>query len=259
MFPVLFSIGNVSIDTYYVAWFVALSIALRWTVRRMTIYGIDDDEGRRVIAWGFLGMLFGARAIEYVLNFSVYWNDPSLVFDLNRGGLSENGAILGAMIVTFVLCRRGGKISFFNLCEAAIIPAFLAIALGRFLGCFSAGCCVGIQSAFPLAVHFPYDTPLMTRHATQIYYSLSAVMILVSLVFIEKWSIRRGHGQPPPRPILMPLGLIFYSIMRITVDTLRLNYDELLPLNIALAAMIPLEAGWLLNSWNAFRKKVAAS
>ena len=255
MFPVLFSIGNIPIDTYYVIWFVALSLALHWTVKRMSLYGIDDDEGRKIIAWGFLGMLLGAHATEYIWNFSAYWNDPSLIFDFNRGGLSEKGAILGAMVTTFALCLCGRKIKFFNLCEVVILPAFLTIALGRW-GCFFAGCCVGVESAFPLALRFPYDAPSVTRHATQIYYSLSAILILLSLIFIEKCFIRRG--QIPPRPILTPLGLILYSIMRIAVDLLRLNFDELLPSNFVLAAMIPLEAVWLLTSWNAFRKKNAA-
>jgi phosphatidylglycerol:prolipoprotein diacylglycerol transferase len=225
----------------------------------MALYGIDDYEGRRVIAWGFLGMLLGARATEYVWNFSVYWNDPALIFDLNRGGLSEKGAILGAVLATFVLCRRGDKVSFFKLCEVVILPAFLAIALGRLSGCFFAGCCVGIESASPLALHFPYDVPSVTRHATQIYYSLSAALILLSLFFIEKWFLRRGCGQLPPRHVLTPLGFIFYSIMRIAVDTLRLNFDELLPSNIALAAMMPFHAAWFLTSWNAFRKKISPS
>ena len=256
MFPVLFRIGNIPIDTYYVTWFVALSLALRLSVRRMDLYGIDDDEGRRIIGWGFLGMLFGARASEYVWNFSIYWNDFSLIFDLNRGGLSEKSAILGAMIVTFALCRRS-KISFFSLCEVVVIPAFLAIALGRW-GCFFAGCCTGIESASPMALHFSYDKPLAARHATQIYYSFSAALILFSLLFIEKWSIRRGRGQLPPRPILTPLGLILYSIMRIAVDPLRLNHDSFLYSNFALAAMIPFEAAWFLSSWSVFRKKITA-
>lgn len=224
----------------------------------MPLYEIDQDEGRRIIGWGFLGMLFGARAIEYVLNFSTYWNDPSLIFDLNSGGLSEKGAILGAMITTFVLCRRGSKLPFFRLCEVVILPAFLAISLGRW-GCFFAGCCVGVESQFPLAFHFPNDAPAVTRHATQIYYSLLAALILLLLFFVEKRLSRLGRGQIPPQPILTPLGLIFYSIMRIAVDQLRLSSDELLPLNIVLATMIPLQIAWLLVSWNAFRKKITAA
>ena len=258
MYPVLFSIGNVSIDTYYVIWFVALALALRWTVGRIALYEIDDDEGRKVIAWGFLGMLLGSRASEYFRNFSTYWSDPSLIFDLTRGGLSERGAILGALIVTSILCWRGGKVSFFRLCEAVVLPGFLAIAIGRW-GCFFAGCCIGIQSALPWALHFPRDGTSIARHATQIYYSLSAASILLLLFFIEKWFFRRGLGRCPPRSMLTPLGLIFYSIMRLAIDPLRQGYSGLTTLNSALMVLIPLGAVWFLFSLNAFHKKITAS
>ena len=252
MFPVLFRIGNIPVDTYYATWLVALSLALRWSVGRLALYEIDDDEGRRVMAWSFLGMLLGARATEYIWDFSAYWNDPSLFFDLNKGGLSEKGAILGALLVTFISCRRGGRVSFFRLCEVTVIPSFFAIALGRW-GCFFAGCCVGVESSFPLALHFPYDAPSMTRHATQLYYSLSAALILLSLLLFEKWSFRRC-GRIPPLPLLTPLGLILYPIMRISVDPLRLNFDELMPSDVALAAMIVPTGAWFLFSWKAFCK-----
>jgi len=223
----------------------------------MALYEIDDDEGRRVLAWGFLGMLLGARASEYVRNFSTYWSDPSLIFDLTRGGLSERGAILGAVLVTSILCWRGGKVSFLKLCEVVVLPGFLAIALGRW-GCFFAGCCVGIQSTLPWALHFPRDVPSVARHATQVYYSLSAASILLLLFFIEKWFFRRGLGQYPPYSILTPLGLILYSIMRLALDPLRQGYTGMSPLNIALVVLIPLAVAWFLFSLNAFRKKIAA-
>ena len=258
MFPVLFNIGDISIETYYVVWSAALYLALLWTSRRMTLYEIDGDEGRRIIAWGLAGMILGAHAVGYAWNFPVYWKNPSLLFDLNKEGISEKGAISGALIVTFALCRRGGKVSFFKLCEAAVIPGFLTIAAGR-LGCFFAGCCDGIESAFPLALHFPYDDPSVTRHATQLYYSFSAALILPALIFVEKRVMLRTGGQLPRRCILTPLGLIFYSIMRISVDSLRLGRENMLPSNIALAAAIALGAAWFLASWNAVRKELPAT
>jgi len=237
-----------------VVWLAALSLALRWCVRRLVLYGVDEDEGRRVIAWGFIGMIFGAYLDYYIWDFMTFWNDPSLVFDLSKGGVSEKGAIWGALVTTLILCKRGKKISFFKLCEAVVPPGFFAIALGRW-GCFFAGCCTGIESAIPWGLHFPYDVPYVSRHATQLYYSLSAVLILLSLLFVEKWSLRRS-GQLPPRPLLTPLGFIFYSIMRISVDPLRANHESLLPSNVVLAVMIPFAAVWFLTSWSAFRKTI---
>jgi phosphatidylglycerol:prolipoprotein diacylglycerol transferase len=262
LYPVLFRIGGIPVETYYALWFAALSVALVWMLRRLPFYGIDDDEGRRVISGSFIGMLVGARAFEYIWNFPTYWNDPSLILDLNRGGLAEVGALSGAVLTAFLLCRRRG-VSFSGLCEAGSPPALLAMTLGRW-GCFFAGCCVGVQSAFPLALHFPYDSPSVARHPTQLYYSLSAGAILLVLLAVERWSIK---GKNSPRCArITPLGLLLYSIMRLSIDPLRLEagasglgfggsgLSGLALSHWALIAAMPFEVLWLVMSWRAFYK-----
>ncbi|MDR1379354.1 MAG: prolipoprotein diacylglyceryl transferase [Synergistaceae bacterium] len=258
MYPVLFRISGIPVETYYVLWFSALSVALAWMIRRLAIYEIDDDQGRRVISWSFMGMLLGARAFEYIWNFSTYWNDPSLILDLNRGGLAEVGALSGAVLTALVLCRCTG-VSFNHLCEAGSPPALLAMTLGRW-GCFFAGCCVGIQSASPLALHFPYDALSVTRHPTQIYYSLSAGAILLSLLAIERGILKEREilkkGKLWTHALITPLGLLLYSIMRLSIDSLRLETGSggLSFSHGALIAAMPLEVLWLATSWRAFRK-----
>jgi phosphatidylglycerol:prolipoprotein diacylglycerol transferase len=253
MYPVLFRIGNIPVETYYVFWFIALSLALLWAARRLPLYDVDDNEGRRVISWSFMGMLVGARAFEYIWNFSAYWNNPSLIGDINQGGLAEVGAISGAVLAAMVLCRRNPKISFERLCDVSVLPTLFTMALGRW-GCFFAGCCVGTQSSFRLALRFPYDPVGVTRHPTQLYYSFAAAAILVSLWVIERRILRRGGV--PRHSLLAPLGLILYSVMRLSIDLMRADaYTGGLSFShgVLIAAM-PFEAIWLAVSWRAFRK-----
>jgi phosphatidylglycerol:prolipoprotein diacylglycerol transferase len=268
MYPVLFHIGSIPVETYYVFWFTALSLTLLWTVRRLPVYGIDDDEGRRVISWSFIGMLVGARAFEYIWNFSVYWSDPSLILDLNRGGLSEVGAISGAAVTAVTLCWRNPKISFERLCDASTPPTLFAMTLGRW-GCFFAGCCVGTPSPFRWALRFPYDPVGVTRHPTQLYYSFSSAIILLLLLALERQILRREEtsgdgrilrrGETPRHSLLAPLGLILYSIMRLSVDSFRAEAgtDGLSLSHWTLIAAMPVEAMWLTASWRALRKKIA--
>jgi phosphatidylglycerol:prolipoprotein diacylglycerol transferase len=240
------------VETYYAIWFTALSLMLYWTVRRLPLYGVDDDEGRRVLSWAFLGMLGGARAFEFVWNFSVYWNTPSLFFDLRQGGLSEVGAVFGATLTVMLLCRRNPNASFNHLCVAACLPVLYTIALGRW-GCFFAGCCVGIESAVPFALRFPYDAPSVTRHPTQLYYSFSAAAIFLVLFFFERRILRRGV---PSSSLLAPLGLILCSVMRFAVDPLRAAraLSGLSFSHWVLLAGLPLEVIWFCVSWRAFYK-----
>jgi phosphatidylglycerol:prolipoprotein diacylglycerol transferase len=253
VFPVLFEIGGIPVETYYAVWFAALSLMLYWTVRRFPLYGIDDEEGRRVLFWAFLGMLGGARAFEYVWNFSVYWNSPSRLFDLKQGGLSEVGAVFGAAVTAAALCWRNPKAPFNRLCDAACLPVLFTMALGRW-GCFFAGCCTGIKSAGPFALRFPYDAPEVTRHPTQLYYSFSAAAIFLALLLFERRILRKGV---PPVSLLAPLGIILCSVMRLSIDPLRAEGASagLALSHWVLIAGLPLEAIWFWLSWRAFYKK----
>lgn len=247
MYPVLFKVGGITIDTYYVFWMLALSLAMLWSVRRFRLYGVDDDEARRVIGWAFFAMLLGARGFEYIWNFEAYYENPSLILDLRYGGLSEVGAFTGAFLAALLLCRRNPKLSFQRLCDVVAPPAIFTMALGRW-GCFFNGCCTGIPAVHRFAVHFPYDPASVLRHPTQLYYSAASALILFALLAVERLLLR--GGRCPKGAVLTPLGLILYSLMRLAIDGLRAEgLAEGLGFSHAiLLAALPLEAVWLFRS-----------
>jgi phosphatidylglycerol:prolipoprotein diacylglycerol transferase len=215
MYPVLFSIGEIPIDSYNVLWLVALSLAILWCVRRrFGMYGIDDGEGRRVVCWAFLFMLLGAGLYKPLLRVGSLSSNP--LEALSKGGLSEIGAMVGAFLAGVLLCWNNPKVPFQRLCDAATPCAILSIVIGRW-GCFLNGCCVGIISDFPLAVHFPKDAPGVFRHPA----------------------------------VVAPLTMILYSIMRLTIDELRAPTEQILEFPLGrymLIAGLPLECIWLTHS-----------
>ncbi|MBQ9419226.1 MAG: prolipoprotein diacylglyceryl transferase [Synergistaceae bacterium] len=223
MYPTLFTIAGFRVDTYSVIWFIALWLAIVWVTNRLELYDIDEDQARKIMSVSFLFMLFGAHAPEYFINWKTYVNEPSLVFDCNRGGLHEAGALIGAFVSAFVLSVINKKVSFAKLCEAAAIPAMLSIAVGRW-GCFFNGCCVGHRTKFFTAVHFPADKVGVLRHPVQIYYSLAAFAIVLGLLFVEK-RIKRYRPLSESHSIIAPLALISYSLMRLLVDATRMRRD----------------------------------
>ena len=223
MYPTLFTIGSIRIDTYSVVWFMALSLAILWSIRRLSLYNLDEDEARRVMAISFLCMLLGARSPEYFVNWRDYFADPSLLLDMNRGNLYEFGAISGAFVSSFVLCGFSkGKVSFLKLCDVSVIPAFLAIAVGRW-GCFLNGCCVGSVTDFCLAVHFPADRAGVLRHPVQVYYSLTAGAIILILLWAERKILPFQRKHQRYYSVLTPLGIILYAAMRFAVALVRYN------------------------------------
>lgn len=262
MHPVLFRLGSFELDSYSVIWFIALSTAITQSIRRFPLYGVDDDEARRVIGWSFIAMLLSARAFEYIWNISAYIEDPSRFLDFNSGGLSEVGAFCGAFVSALLLCRRG-SISFQSLCGVASLPAMMTIAIGRW-GCFLNGCCLGITTDLPVGVHFLRDAADVMRHPVQLYYSAAAAVIWAVLLAFERSLSNRyaGDNTAPYRgAAVTAAGLMMYAAMRLTLDVLRLPGDRVLggmslSHMILWASLIP-EMLWLtrsLSSLGAFRK-----
>lgn len=247
MYPTLLRLGSIRIDSYSVLWFIALSLAIIWAINRLALYDLDEYESRRIMAVSFFFMLLGARSPEYIQHFSEYMHNPSLFLDLNRGGLHEFGAILGAFIAAFVMSLFSRKVSFMKLCEVAAIPAMLAITVGRW-GCFLNGCCVGLPTDFVLGVHFPRDRAGLFRHPVQIYYSVIAGCIVLFLMYVEKKILpkQQKHFQP----ILAPLALLLYSAMRLSIIPVREGYSLSRIFTsywgyTAMIIAIPLECLWL--------------
>ena len=250
MYPVLLKIGDFQLDSYNVIWLIALWLAISWSVRRFRVYGVDDAEGRRVVCWSFIAMLLGAGLYKPLLDIRRFVSSPSLI--LTEGGLSEIGAVVGAFLSAFLLCRKNPKISFQRLCDVAALPALLTIAVGRW-GCFLNGCCVGIVSDFPLAVHFPRDAAGILRHPTQIYYSACAAVMLAGLYIVERKLLRRApiDAERPHHAVVAPLALILYSLMRLSIDVLRAPTDPILEFPLGryiLMAGLAFECVWLTHS-----------
>lgn len=261
MYPTLLKISGFRIDSYSVLWFIALSLAIFWVIKRLDIYKLDDDEARKIMSISFLFMLFGAHVPEYFLHWHEYFNKPSLFLDCNHGGLHETGAILGAFLSAFILSAMSKKISFLTLCEAAALPVLLAIAVGRW-GCFLNGCCVGLPTKFFTAVHFPQDPAGVTRHPVQIYYSLFALISLLILLGVEK-RLSKKISLSESHSIIAPLTLIAYGVMRLLVDYTRTSRP--LSWRVAnewhykmLAIVLPLEILWLAYGWLRLKKKSSA-
>ncbi len=260
IYPVLFEYGSLRIDTYSVVWFVALMLAISWALRRLRIYGIDEDEARSVMAWSFVFMLLGARAPEYFQNFRVYMSNPKLFLDLNRGSLHEIGAILGAVLSALIMCvvknLRGKNISFVRMCDVAIIPAFAAIAIGRW-GCFLNGCCFGLVSSSFFAVHFPFDSVDVTRHPTQIYYSLFACVNVLILLLVERKLLAGKNSRSVS--IIAPLGILLYCLMRFVIGFFRvMNPFYTSFAHVAICSGTFISVIWLGISLRKFSGKVGA-
>lgn len=253
MYPTLLQFGSFRIDSYSVVWFIALSIAIIWSIRRLKSYELDEDESRRIMSISFLFMILGAMAFKHLSRIPSYIMNPSSMPPLSNWGLSEMGALLGAVISAFVLCMFSKKVSFTKLLDVTVIPTCLAIAIGRW-GCFLNGCCVGITSDFCMAVHFPFDKAGVTRHPVQIYYSLTAFVIVMILLLTEKKIMPlQKRMKENYYSVIAPLGIILYSLMRFAIAPVRVRNPLWVmilkaPTYQVLSIVFPLTCLWLIYS-----------
>ena len=127
---------------------------------------------------------------------------------------------MGAFLSALVMCLFSRKVSFVKLCDVTIIPAFLAIAVGRW-GCFLNGCCVGLVSKSVFAVHFPFDRAGIFRHPVQIYYSIISAVIVLILLWAERKILPLQKKAKRYYSVIAPLGMIMYSLMRYAVIFFR--------------------------------------
>lgn len=223
MHPILFSIGDMPVHSYYLLWTLALTLAVVFTRSRMTgQYGLMDDDARSIIIWAFLGMLLGARVGSVYDSWSIYEADPWKILRVWEGGLSAVPAFLGAAAVSLVASRARG-VRYWKAVDAASLPVALTVAIGRW-GCFLNGCCWGIETASPLGVRFTSDPLALLRHPTQLYYSFGALLIAGALQWTELVWLGQGDSRKIKRAVLCPLFVILYSLLRLLVDPLRSDF-----------------------------------
>lgn len=252
MHPILFYIGDAPVQSYYLLWTGALSMAVIFSRRRMTLYyGIADDDSRRIITWAFLGMLLGARVGSVYDSWDYFMADPVRLLRIWEGGLSAVPAFLGAGLFSLVTARVL-HVPYWKVADAASLPAALTVAVGRW-GCLLNGCCYGIQTSVPWAVRLASDPFSITRHPTQLYYSFGALMIAALLQWVEARRIGVGSARRIQGAVLCPLFAVLYSILRLVADPFRDDYYRAGMQANRLILPVALLCGLLWLAWSYYR------
>jgi len=256
MFPVLAEIGSFRVHSYYLLWTLALSAAVLFTRRRITrLYGVDDEDARRIIAVSFLAMLAGARIGPIMEFWPMYAGQPARLLRFWEGGLSAVHAFLGAGIAGILMSRRKG-IPLWVTADSAAIPAAVTVAIGRW-GCFLNGCCGGTETAMPWGTVFPGDPAGLSRHPAQLYYAFGALFITAVLQKTERSFLSFGADRKIKGAVLWPLFMILYSILRLFADPFRAEYATpgLRMVRIILYAILAAGTLWLAHSLLDLKKK----
>lgn len=213
--PVAISLGPLQIHWYGLMYLIGIGGAWWLATRRLPRFQPDwsKDTLSDLVFWVALGVIAGGR-LGYVLFYDLasYINDPSLVLQIWKGGMSFHGGLIGVLlgVAWFAHKQRTG---FFRVMDfvAPLVP--IGLGAGR-IGNFINAELWGRATDVPWAMVFPTDPAQLARHPSQLYqFALEGVALFVIL-----WLYSRK-----PRPTMAVSGLfaVCYGAFRFIVEFFR--------------------------------------
>ena len=221
--PIAISIGPIDIRWYGLGYVV--SILLGWWYARkivttprlwandtpaMTATDLDD-----FLLWAAIGIVVGGR-IGFILFYDLplYLANPTLIFEIWKGGMSFHGGITGTTIAMILFAGKRGisTWSLFDVIATVCVTGLFLVRIANFIN----GELYGGLSNLPWAVVFPGQEPF-ARHPSQLYEAglegLLTGIILAVMVF--------GFGALKRPGLVAGTFVSLYAISRIAVEFVR--------------------------------------
>ncbi len=201
MHPILLDFGthdlpllgttHLFLPTYGLLFAAGVVLAWWWFLRRTAALGVHPDRAFNLTFYTLVGGLLGAKASLVIVEWRYFLSNPGeLLTTLRTAGVLMGGLIAGAGV--FVLYSIRQKLPLHRMGDAIAAPLALAQGLGR-LGCFSAGCCWGVERpglwcavtfTDPVAAErtgVPLNVPLFPTQLVQMASDLALAGILTLL------------------------------------------------------------------------------
>ncbi len=237
MYPVLFHIGDIPIDSY------ATMMTLGFVVALATIFYVTPKGGDapktggldRPQVWdlfivmvvsSIIGSKFGhvlfeapGHKTETGETINSLWellkDDPIHWARLGEAGYVWYGGMIGALLVAVYYFRKRPHLKAWLYADAFAPAIMLGACVGR-LGCFLAGCCYGQPTDGPLGVQFPrLPGPVIP---TQLFDA--GIALVLGLGLLWRFGRRRFDGEN------IALLLITYPVLRATTEIFRGDADR---------------------------------
>ncbi len=214
MFPVLFSIGNISISSFGV--FLALGflfgVFLVWRLSRA--WDLDEEKILDLTLLTFLGGFLGARAYFVLENFQFFIQSPlKIIIFTHFPGFSFWGGFLGGWLSLFYFTRRL-RLDFWQIADIASV-GFLGGLIFSNIGCLLGGCSIGIASKLFFAV------PQVGVIGKRLPISGFEALLLIFVLFIIWSRATKFHL----RGKIVSLSLIYIGIVKLLMEPFKQKHD----------------------------------
>ena len=221
MYPEI--LGFSALRTYGVLVALAFLVALWLAGRLARRAGLNADAVTNLGIYCALAAMAGANLMMFLVDFSYYREHPDEIFSistLRAGGVFYGGLIAALGVAVWYM--RKTRLPGWKTADVFAPAIALGHGIGR-LGCFSAGCCWGIECHRPWAVTFtnpvahetvgvPLNVPI---HPTQLYEAFAEFAIFGLLYRL----IRKPHSDGG----IIGAYLMLYATARFTVEFFRVH------------------------------------
>lgn len=247
MYPVLFEVFGLPIESFWVTVFAGFLVALVIARAELRRQGHDPNAAYDLILHSYIGGFVGARLFLIFSAWDAFIRDPfELLF--SGSGWVWQGGVVGGTIAVVLSARRHG-LPLLDVADFAGPCLAIGQAIGR-IGCQLAGDGdYGVPSSMPWAMSYPNGAVPTTErvHPTPLY-----EMVLCLLIFALLW---RQRGRPRLRGSLFAQYLVLSGVARFAVEFARRNplvaWGLTLPQWISLAS-VAIGAVWLLRLFPPF-------
>lgn len=216
--PVAFTIGGFSVYWYglmYLSGFFVAWVLAQYRAKRIAF---TRDHITDLIFYCSLGVILGGR-LGYGIFYqpSEFFNNPFWIFQVQKGGMSFHGGLLGVIGAMFLFAKRH-KTSFWIVADfiAPLIP--IGLGLGR-IGNFINGELWGKTTDFFLGMVFP-NAGNLPRHPSMLYEAFFEGLVLFFILWFYSAKNRKAGT-------VAGLFLIGYAIIRIGIEFVRVPDEHL--------------------------------
>lgn len=148
-----------------------------------------------------------------------------------NGGLGIPGAVIGGLVALFFYARKH-KLDFLEWTDIAAPSVALGQAIGRFGNLFNQEL-YGAPTSLPWKLYIDPQHRLAGFESVEYYHPLFAYEALLNLanMFLLMW-VTRHNEENRKRGDVFLVYLIFYPLVRFSLDFLRLDASEIAGINI---------------------------
>lgn len=195
---------------YYASFALGLALAVLCSMRVGNRRGLAKKDAAAFTVTGFLSGVIGAVLMAQVYNAAVRAVAGDEPFSPSNFSLYGGLLLVSVLILIPVRLMKADFGAVLDTCAAGV---YLLLGTAK-LGCFSYGCCYGIDYAFGTVNRF-------TGTRTFPVQLLESVLTFLIAALLYAVSVGRIPKKGLPSGAVYPLGLVLYGVMRFFIQFLR--------------------------------------